>query len=705
MKVDNPFIKGKIYTRKELSESYGKNQINGILDSLTHPYILIFFTVSKNGYGKEKWNKNKTICYFTNSYTPTPQTPGERTINAKNNAICHHQVKGKRIFLFRQVYSGVEFIDEMRYLMHNLEKQFDSEGNLNETITFHLGRLFSNDITAPTGKSGISDQITNTDLLGRKNLIEGLGNFYFEYSEKKTSPFYFGIFARWGMGKSSVIEMLSKYIKSHSSDKNRYLVCKIDCSLFHKKEKMWISILNKLLEKLSEKEMRNEVFKSKLFSFKTTFFFHNLWSWSKKKWVLTIPLLVSLSFTILYILYSLLCYYIPNTPILIPVLKVSLPIPKDYKEVVSLITVATLIYTLFKTTVSIFKQNVFLQDNRNEESSFIRSVNEYKQLITLINKCKKEKDLRILLVLDEMDRMHKDLLPDIIELIQLFKGLNDEQLIKQNSNTESNDTGTNTEKDNEKELHRSVISFAFSFNQDIMFPLIGQSISLNDKQLFINSYRKYDGYIEGEGKDAHLNYYKLGKEFMDKYLDLSVYLEEEIDYTDLVEELFKEEDDFIENNSEEEIFNSDKRANKEDNLALNQNESRESGNIQKNIIGSNNQGFPSFTKLEREIIKDTIKKYASKVETRKVLRLKNVLIILKKLNNDMDITNNEYEEELREFICDFLEIKRYSQQRILGSTVKEGDTIIDDTPKNDFKVEQDKNNKYLKFTDYFIHNK
>ncbi|MEB9879438.1 P-loop NTPase fold protein [Bacillus cereus] len=541
----------------------------------------------------------------------------------------------------------------------------------------------------PKGQDGLSDQIASKDLLGRRLLINELSSFYTEYSEVNTSPLYIGIFSRWGMGKSSVIEMLTKYIETNKSEANKYLVCKVDCSLFHKKEKLWITILNKLLDELSDTKIRKKsakqekqekqekIFKFNFFSFKTKFFFYNLLTWAKRTWKLN-----ALLFFSLIGIYYLITKSFPEVPL-----------PKDYKETTALITVITVVYTLFKTRTLIFKQNVFLQDDRNEESSFIRSAKEYKQLVTLMNKAKKEKDIKILLILDEMDRMHKDLLPDIIELIQLFKGLNNDQSIKNN---------TKEEKEN-----KSVISFVFSFNQDMLFPVIGKSVSLDDKQLFINSYENYEGYVEGEGKDAYLNYYKLGKEFMDKYLDLTVYLEEEIDYTELMEELFKADNEFGDDKSEDLQSDYDKRETYSEVDSTQQGTTVEQ--VSERSLSSNNEkGFPSFTNLEIEVIKETIKKNASKVEPRKVIRLKNALIMLKKLNKKTDdlAAGNGYKEELRDFIINFLEIK-HSEKQVTSSAsaYKETAATTENSSEDKSSASQDKMDTQLKFTEYFIHNK
>ncbi|HFK1748542.1 MULTISPECIES: GIY-YIG nuclease family protein [Bacillus cereus group] len=584
-----------------------------------------------------------------------------------------NKVRGQRIYR----YKGIENVESMFKEIWNqlIKEELASES------------LYKLNNSNPKGEDGLSDQVASNDLLGRELLVNELSSFYTEYNEGNSTPLYMGIFSRWGMGKSSFIEMLTKNIEATESETNKYLVCKVDCSLFHKKEKLWITILNKLLDeistmkkkKISKKQERAEeqdkVFKCNFFSFKTKFFLNNLLSWLKRRWKL-----ITLLFLSLIGIYYLITKSFPNAPI----------IPKDYKETTALLTVITLVFTLIKTRTLIFKQNVFLQDDRNEESSFIRSTKEYEQLISLINKIKKKKNLKILLVLDEMDRMHKDLLPDIIELIQLFKGLNNKQFIKK----------SNAENDNSDE---SVISFIFSFNQDMLFPVIGKSVSLDDNQLFINSYRNYEGYVEGQGKDAYLNFYKLGKEYMDKYLDLTVYLEEEIDYTKLMEELFKEDKEIGDNKSEKLPADNDEGE-------MLEQANGEVGSVQQSAqhssLNSNRQKSPSFTELEIKVIRETVRKNASKVEPRKVKRLKNALILLKKLNKEIDskALENVYEEELKRFILNFLEIEN-GEQRVSDSAynqiaITDGNSIEDKSSNSRANM-----TRQLKYTEYFIHNK
>ncbi|PEP14030.1 P-loop NTPase fold protein [Bacillus wiedmannii] len=632
-----------------------------IFASATVTYKIRNLELAKHLWGKTINGKNREYIYFLDE--------------VKNQSINLSDFNRLLNYEEGYVIQGFRVLDQEK--SNIIIEEFDLHSALYERNSTKEEINSSN----PKGQDGLSDQIASKDLLGRRLLINELSSFYTEYSEVNTSPLYIGIFSRWGMGKSSVIEMLTKYIETNKSEANKYLVCKVDCSLFHKKEKLWITILNKLLDELSDtkikkksakQEKQEKVFKFNFFSFKTKFFFYNLLLWAKRTWKLN-----ALLFFSLIGIYYLITKSFPE-----------LPLPKDYKETTALITVITVVFTLFKTRTLIFKQNVFLQDDRNEESSFIRSAKEYKQLVTLMNKAKKEKDIKILLVLDEMDRMHKDLLPDIIELIQLFKGLNNEQSIKHN---------TKEEKEN-----KSVISFVFSFNQDMLFPVIGKSISLDDKQLFINS---YEGYVEGEGKDAHLNFYKLGKEYMDKYLDLTVYLEEEIDYTELMEELFKGDNEFGDDKSEDLQSDYDKRE------TYSEVDSIQPGTTgeqvpERSLSSSNEKGFPSFTNLEIEVIKETIKKNASKVEPRKVIRLKNALIMLKKLNNKTDdlAAGNGYKEELRDFIINFLEIK-HSEKQGTGSAHKETAATTENSSEDKSSASQDKMDTQLKFTEYFIHNK
>ncbi len=578
-----------------------------------------------------------------------------------------------------------EFFPKIHHNYDELERSQDSsiawifQKNILLNLIQNVKRIkeFSLNLISPNGEGAVNDRITHIDLLDRDNLIRELSNFYIEYSEQNPFPFYFGIFGRWGMGKSSVNEILTKKIQEHSSEEYEYLVLKTDCSLFHKKDKLWISILNDLLDLLSKEEVKKEVFQSKFPSFKMKFFWGNLKSWLKGNWWSWSFLLPIIS--LIYILYGL---YTASFPTMLQ--------PKDFKETAAMVSIVTFIYGLLKTVSLLIKQNIFLRDNRNENSSYVQSLKEFKQLINLMNNTKKKKNIKILIILDELDRLHKDLLPDIIELIQIFKGLN-------NNSAADKDNEEKTKKENS-----SVISFVFSFNHDILFPVIGSNVALNDKQLLVSSYRKYKGFVEEKENDAYIDYYKLGKEFMDKYLDLSIYLEREIDYTRLVKELFgeKNEPNISNRVKESELSMRNEYVKVEEDgvhdpsASIQKQQEVVGGNLS-NQSNINKNKFSSFSELEMEVIVGTINKYAAKVEPRKVIRLKNALIMLKKLNQEVYIeTNSLYREELEKFIVEFLDINDLEEKGTNKHVEKQ---------RNRETCNGINNNKVLKFTEYFIH--
>ncbi|PFX45613.1 hypothetical protein COL24_00985 [Bacillus toyonensis] len=707
--IDQYLIKDKEYTRKEIHSTWGGSDLRGISVSREYPYIFLFRRIlGQEEKDEYRWGENDTYYYPGEKYL------GGGKLSQGNQQIKDHLINNKRIFLFE--YSGrgkVKYVDEVVCVGYDFEGKLvrnESEDNILIFKLITVNKLQSNkenynDIEFesyfikreqeenlknldekgnPQGKEAISDKITNKDLLGRDTLVEELSDFYIEYNESNHSPFYFGIFARWGMGKSSVIEMLKNSIQKKSTEKNKYLVCKVDCSLFDKKDKLWITILNQLLDELSFKnqDKGKSIYKYNLLSFKNRFYFTNTCMKLKRNKLKT-------SF------WSLICTLgflaIWKAPIL------NLIETKGFREFAALITVLTFVYALFKAVAMLIKKNVFLNDERREESSYFRSINEYRLLIERLNKAKKKKNtnIKVLLILDELDRIHKDLLPDIIELIQLFKGLNNELYVTEKKN--------NRRKwffKSNHENYRSVISFAFSFNHDILFPVVGRDVSLEDKQLFIQSYRDYKGFVEGKDKDAHVNYYKLGKEYMDKYLDLSLYLEDKINYEKLVDKLFVEA--YQEVSVEDLGLQTETKLNNEE-IEEKVNEGNEVNEENLETVDtlkeSEGMAISSFTNKEKEIIKEIICKYASNVEPRKIIRLKNALILLKKLNRDIEVEmEDQYEKELQEFILKSLEIEYTNEQEAINSSNLEVAAAVEGSLI-------DTENRYIKYTNYFIHSK
>ncbi|MGX5485204.1 P-loop NTPase fold protein [Bacillus cereus] len=690
--IDDYLVKGQEYVRQKMHKLWGGSWQKGISVSGRYNYIFIFTSNKEEKYGYKNGWRNDGYYYYTGE-----GQAGDMEFTHGNIAIRDHILSGRRIFLFESVRPKiVTFIDEMHCVGYGYEKAIDVEGYERKVIVFKLkkGKLIkgSNGEGDPRGGDAQSDKITEEDFLGRDVLVKEFSDFYIEYNESNHSPFYFGIFARWGMGKSSIIKMLTNTIEGKRTEKNEYLVCKVDCSLFDKKDKLWIRILNQLVEDISKKEKEVGILKKKCFSFKTRFFYKNFIKWliKKKKWIgiLGTTLFATVFFWALFSLVE----------------KIS-----ALRDVTFFITICTALFAVTSGVISIIRENVFLRDHRSEDNSYIRSVNEYKMLIELLNEIEKERDLKILLILDELDRIHKDLLPDIIEFIQLFKGLNEEIVIKEKDSKKNEKAKLlNVENENEKQKeasvnsqYRSTISFAFAFNHDVLFPIIGRNVSLEDKHLFVHSYRNYKGFVAGEDKDAYVDYYKLGKEYMDKYLDLSIYLEESIDYGKLVDKLFKGSNEGEEGPEELGAENEKERTNDEKEELQGEVE-EERQELDETIVRN------SFTTNERRIIKNTICQYASNVEPRKIIRLKNALLLLKKLNKQPEaIVEEKFEKELKNFILKFLDVEEQTSgteninNNEVYSNILENNEVASTVEHSSINEP----NEYLKFTNYFIHNK
>ncbi|BCC00431.1 hypothetical protein BCJMU51_2495 [Bacillus cereus] len=265
-----------------------------------------------------------------------------------------------------------ELVEDLQEMIQYYE-QYISRFNLNSPETQDSN---------PQGKDAQSDKITEKDLLGRDVLVKELSDFYTEYTDNNHSSFYLGIFARWGMGKSSIVQMLSNAIKERKSDKNEYLVCKVACSVFDKKDQLWVSILNQLIDEISKDKDKNKEdrfnYKLKFISFKTRFFARNFWEWlkGKNRWIS----ILGIGSIFGFIIYKFMPLLMRES--------------QSLREITFLITIVTACYTLVKSISSILKENVFLTDNRSIGNTYSRSVNEYKLLLKLLNGVPKKRILR-----------------------------------------------------------------------------------------------------------------------------------------------------------------------------------------------------------------------------------------------------------------------------------------------------------------------
>lgn len=334
----------------------------------------------------------------------------------------------------------------------------------------------------------------------------------------------------------------------------------------------------------------------------------------------------------------------------------------DGKNIAGWLSLLTVIITFIKTLESKAGGALLNSHNKKQESLFFKSKDEFKQLVKMLSKnLKKDKSLRILVVLDEVDRMNKDLITELIEVIQLFKGIQD--------------FGKKEEK------NKVTLNFLFSFNHEIVFPSIGNAISQCDDDLLVDSFSK--NMISNFDK-KNINRYKLGKEYMDKYLDLSVYLDGQMDLDSLVDALFMEKQEDGEEtrvlktgpinngyenknknqtNPEQVKWQVEERVKGkgqvsglkfEDNVFDNSNENNEILQLPENTKKEEDLlSLPVFTEEEISIIKQEC---LHDIDPRKIIRLKNTLLLLRMLNTNLqeDDLGDKYHDELRRFVRDYL---------------------------------------------------
>ncbi|MBN4051964.1 HNH endonuclease [Cytophagaceae bacterium AH-315-L13] len=130
------FIKGQIYKRSIIHDSYGGNRQSGICPSAQAPYIFIFSGSGGTQHGyKDRW-ENKNVF----SYTGEGQV-GDMEFTKGNLALRDHIVSGKKVFLFEYVNKGmVEFISEMEVINIGYFETHDRKGTLRIGIKFFFKR-------------------------------------------------------------------------------------------------------------------------------------------------------------------------------------------------------------------------------------------------------------------------------------------------------------------------------------------------------------------------------------------------------------------------------------------------------------------------------------------------------------------------------------------------------------------------------------
>jgi len=533
------------------------------------------------------------------------------------------------------------------------------------------------------GADAQSDKIASVDKLGRSKLIDNLSDFYKEYARNSSNPFFIGIFGGWGRGKSSFVEMLIQSIKKEESPNHDvvHVVSKIDTSLMDKKDAVWLS---KVIDDVEEQKTTSKMFQgiisrwnfrkpwnlNKLNATKMQFNAKNImrWAWIKKGVLFTYTLLSILSVS------AIIAWIGPSQVFSL-----------DGKTIASWLTVITLIITMIKTIESKAGSILLTSHNKNQESLFFKSKDEFKQLIKILNKnLKKDKTLKILVVLDEVDRMNKELITELIEVIQLFKGIQELDRVEKKGIV------------SKKKENKVTLNFMFSFNHEIVFPSIGNAISQGETSLLVDSFSKN---MTSDTVEKSINRYRLGKEYMDKYLDLSIYLDGQMDLNSLINSLFSEQK---EENKELNIVDINKIKDQQiEKFTSSSHESsqevstsklsKEQENVIDEVEGIHTPKsvLPTFTIEEINIIREEC---IGDIDPRKIIRLKNTLLLLRMLNDDIqsDQVIDRYHEELREFVKDYLNNEYTEKTENDFSILKGKDFFMDKKRYAPSKEKEDK---------------
>ncbi|KGI86308.1 hypothetical protein JY98_08715 [Exiguobacterium mexicanum] len=513
--------------------------------------------------------------------------------------------------------------------------------NPNFEFVKRLPLTFSRQQDLISGDKGATDQIAKKDYLARENLINKIAQFYIGFTQKNSNEtksegtqLFLGVFAKWGKGKSSFIHLLHEEIKKQvnqsGNKKQTYIITKVDCSLVDQKETLWLNILNLIIDEMEQK--RKEI---KAQEKQTGVKGLNPFKWKSS---IRIPgfsnyeLRFNLSNIVKVLLGKrlLITFYILLAAASFILIDPPSEFKLDVKNTSGIVTLTMLLVTIVKT-FNLRLGQIFLPNKYTQvTNSYFKSKDEFEQLLKITEKLlKDDHSIRILITLDEIDRMNKSLLPELMECLQLFKGI--------------------------KQTNRVSLQFLFSFNHDIVFPNIGKSLTMNDPYLLVDSFAESFRNRDTVHGTTRINSYQLGKEYMDKYLDLSIYLDDIPSYNDLVDNIFKVSSDSNSLNIKNEMTENSDVDYTEVELEINSeiNEENDVNNtssekaFQPDIISS-------FTKEELSLIKEAIEKQKEYVEPRKLIRLNNVLILIKNLDLDKAELSKESENELAIFVYEFL---------------------------------------------------
>lgn len=129
------FIRGSVYSRRELHERYGGQEQGGISTPRSAPVIFLFTGASGSTYGyRDHWDDDNVFHYSGEGQI------GDMEFVRGNRAVRDHEAQRKALHLFETVGSGdVRYLGQMRCAGYDLvAKVPDLRGVLRTAIVFRL---------------------------------------------------------------------------------------------------------------------------------------------------------------------------------------------------------------------------------------------------------------------------------------------------------------------------------------------------------------------------------------------------------------------------------------------------------------------------------------------------------------------------------------------------------------------------------------
>lgn len=123
---------GAEYARSDLHDSYGGNRYTTVAPCANHPYVFLFTSPSRDGWGHEF--RGDTFLFTGQGST------GDMEMNSGNKAVRDHEAEGRELHAFDIKADGetVTYLGQFRYVDHRWTTLPDTDGNEREAIRFVL---------------------------------------------------------------------------------------------------------------------------------------------------------------------------------------------------------------------------------------------------------------------------------------------------------------------------------------------------------------------------------------------------------------------------------------------------------------------------------------------------------------------------------------------------------------------------------------